>query len=156
CSPSELSHAALMRQAPMLQQTGRLGGRGECLVHKGIEKVAKSCGSCRLWQTSRFVWPPRLALGHSLRHRLRTPVKRMSDCVPLLNECLQPLRQLRLVGEVGDDQPLALQDAEPLLPLGSSTSNAPAGDGTRTAGAAPATPAPACPCACAGYPAPRG
>ena len=58
-----------------------------------------------------------LALGHDLRHRLGAPLERMSHLIPLRDERLQPLRQRRLVGEIGDPQPLPLQDAEPLLDL---------------------------------------
>jgi hypothetical protein len=39
----------------------------------------------------------------------------MGYLIPFRNERLQPLRQRRLVGEIGDPQPFPLQDAEPLL-----------------------------------------
>jgi hypothetical protein len=41
----------------------------------------------------------------------------MGHLIPFRDQCLLPLRQCSLIGEVADSQPLALQAAEPLLHL---------------------------------------
>ncbi len=56
-------------------------------------------------------------MGQDFGHGLSGSLKRMSMLVPFSDKGVQSLSEGGLVGKIGDCQLLALQNAEPLLPL---------------------------------------
>ncbi len=57
------------------------------------------------------------ALGEDIGERLFLPWEGVGDLVPLVDERVESFGQMSFVLEVGDAEPLALQDAEPLFDL---------------------------------------
>src|SRR2546422_2726075 len=79
----------------------------EFLVQVPIKGGLKSCGLGH-WAVT---------FGHHFSYRFSRPLKRMGMFIPFCDKGHQPLRQVLLVRKIGDPQPLALQDREPLLDL---------------------------------------
>src|SRR5438128_2615795 len=77
------------------------------LVQVPIKGGLKSCGLGH-WAVT---------FGHHFSDRFSRPLKRMGMFIPFCDKGHQPLRQVLLVRKIGDPQPLALQDREPLLDL---------------------------------------
>src|SRR5205809_7033493 len=77
------------------------------LVQVPIKGGLKSCGLGH-WAVT---------FGHHFSYRFSRPLKRMGMFIPFCDKGHQPLRQVLLVRKIGDPQPLALQDREPLLDL---------------------------------------
>src|SRR6516162_3055935 len=85
----------------------RSGGNWTKRSNIYTEEGPKSSGRCHVL----------LALGQDFVEGLPGPAKPVRAVVPLLHKRVQAVREFFLVGEVGDAQSLALQNAEPLFDL---------------------------------------